>query len=195
MQKGEQRHRGPQTPASTSGRPALRAPQPRAVSAAPPTAQRHKARLASADARSAVQSPVLSLQALALGCIGHYLEDFVREAGDHLAWLPADAKAALLAVARRRSLLYSSRSSSTASSGRRSRAASAGGPAPKHDGPCAALAALLDESWQHLDLAGCSRLSATAVLDAAEHLPQLRVVSQGLSHLPCCMYAFVCIGR
>lgn len=48
----------------------------------------------------ALQPAVPPLYALCLGVIGQYLLEYVEVLGDSLAWLPPEAKATLLAIAR-----------------------------------------------------------------------------------------------
>ncbi|WIA11231.1 hypothetical protein OEZ85_011358 [Tetradesmus obliquus] len=93
------------------------------------------------------QRQLPSLQQLCMGVLGRHVTELVQQLQGQLSWLPADVKAALLAVARRRGELTG-----------------------------AVLAALADAEWGCLDLAGCRRLNAAEVLAAAGSMPHIRVL-------------------
>eukprot|EP00775_Hariotina_reticulata_P011201 gene11201-11351_t len=88
-----------------------------------------------------------SLCKICLGVLGRHVTELVHQLDGQLDFLAPDIKAALLAVARRR--------------GELSRAV---------------LAALSDESWRQLDLAGCSRLFAADIIAVAARMPNLQVL-------------------
>ncbi|KAF8065639.1 hypothetical protein HT031_003240 [Scenedesmus sp. PABB004] len=98
---------------------------------------------------------VPTLQAFCLGILGRHVAELSRELGGQLGWVPAQAKAALLAVARRRGELTGS-----------------------------VLAALADPEFTSLDLSGCRRLFAADVLAVAPSMPAVRVLDvQGFERL------------
>jgi hypothetical protein len=98
-------------------------------------------------ARRAERSCVPSLQSLALGVVARHVSELAAALGpDGCGWLPAEAKASLLAAARRRRELSDS-----------------------------VLLALADPAHTSLDVSG-SRVGGAALLRAAERMPLLRAL-------------------